>query len=108
MNNFELIDSVRKAFRKYEELLDLSVEVELFIEANLGKTVWGDAWWEPKRQSYCIRISLNKMRQNPDHVEQTMAHEWAHIKNYVEEKRGGHGRRFHSSLEKIKRMSCQQ
>jgi len=94
--NWEIREEIEKAFGEYLGKAQLKkLPARLYVEAWLDEKKefgpWGEAGVgedEDDGPEYFVRISLNKMVKEPEEIEETVAHEMAHLVSY---ERGGAG-----------------
>ena len=95
MNNWDVKKRIEDAFEHYCEKAGLTPyrDVGLFYDSEMK--CWGKAHWKrggDDEETYVL-INLNMMLRMPEEVEETVAHEVAHIKTSVD----GYPREFHGS-----------
>ena len=78
MTNWELMAQARQLLDSYIEKVNLKNVELLFGEEK----AWGKAYME--KGKYSIDLNINLFRRHPEELEETVAHEVAHLSTYKE------------------------
>jgi hypothetical protein len=90
---------IEKAFEEYMEIAGLPLSRIRFGITRKLPHAWGTTW---KIGNFlAIQVSRFHLRLHPEEIEDTIAHEVAHCKTWIDRKYWGHGRPWKSVMKQF-------